>query len=308
MHRLMAADSERFSYFLYWETFFPALTEKAIIRAIDWLDRKLLSGALHRKLVSWDEETFGKWRHIHSQGLWIPEEDLFVMQAAFVPQQWVLEMPLAHKLDIFHVDELSEKRRRRWLRFYKACVKRQLLRNGRDRIHLSKNPVMSGWVDALIDTFPDARFVVMVRDPVQCIPSTLRMMETAWLARKWSRRAYAPSLQALTDISFDSYRLPPRALSQRPDTRHAFVDYRELTDAPKATIEKTYAVLGLPLTTEYERTLAAREARERKHSSQFKYDLDDYAVAASDIEDELSEFYLQYQWPRAGAQQQMTGA
>ena len=36
------------------------------------------------------------------------------------------------------------KKRRRWLHHYRECVKRQLLLNGGERIHLSKNPLMSG--------------------------------------------------------------------------------------------------------------------------------------------------------------------
>jgi hypothetical protein len=32
MHRLMAADGDHFSYFLYWETLFPSLVQKKVIR------------------------------------------------------------------------------------------------------------------------------------------------------------------------------------------------------------------------------------------------------------------------------------
>ncbi len=298
MHRLMAADGERFSYFYYWETFFPALTEKAIIRGIGWLDRVLFSRTLERRLQAWDEKTFGPWRHIHKQGLWLPEEDLFVMRAAFMPQQWTLEMPLMHKVDIFHIEELSEKRRRRWMHHYRECVKRQLLQNGGDKIHLSKNPVMSGWINAILEEFPDARFIVMVRDPMQCIPSTLRLVEISWETRKWGKKDYYEAQQALTDICFDSFKLPAEALAQRPDTPHFFVDYRDLVKAPKATIESAYDALRLPMNEDFRDFLARQEEKEKKHSSHYTYDLDDYAVTAGEIAARLDESYQQYQWPR----------
>ena len=41
-------------------------------------------------------------------------------------------------------------KRRRWMHHYRELVKRQLLLNGGDKTHLAKNPMMSGWVDALI--------------------------------------------------------------------------------------------------------------------------------------------------------------
>ena len=178
MHRLMAADGDRFSYFLYWEMFFPSLTLKKLVRGIGRVDERLLGGALYRRVHAWDERTFGPFRHMHDMSLWNPEEDQFVMNGAFVTQQWQLELPLMHALDIFHIDRLTPRRRRGWLRFYRECVKRQLVLHGSDKTHLSKNPVMSGWVEGLLEAFPDARFLVMMRDPIQCIPSTLKLVET----------------------------------------------------------------------------------------------------------------------------------
>ncbi len=99
------------------------------------------------------------------------------------------------------------------MQFYKACVKRQLVFNGGDKTHLSKNPLMSGWVNAIIETFPDARIVVMVRDPLQCIPSTLRLVEISWKGNKWRKQQYHNAQQALTQISFDSFKLPAQVLA-----------------------------------------------------------------------------------------------
>lgn len=298
MHRLLAADGERFSYFYYWEMFFPALTQRALVRALGFLDRKLLRGIIEKYLQAWDEKTFGSYRHIHEQGLWIPEEDQFVMHAAFLSQQWTVEMPLMHEVDFFHIDELPARRKKRWMHHYQECVKRQLLHNGGAKVHLSKNPSMSGWVNALLETFPDARIVVMVRDPIQCIPSALKMMEGSWKARQWRPEQYAESLAAMTQISFESYRLPAQALVQRPATAHCFVDYRELIANPKQTVEQVYKALGLTLSEEYSSYLSKQQEREKKHTSKFKYKLQDFAVTANQIEHELAEFYQQYNWPR----------
>ncbi len=302
MHRLMAADGERFSYFHYWETFFPALTQRAIIRGIGWMDRSLFGKAIQRRLEDWDERTFGPTRHIHNQGLWIAEEDQFVMKAAFVTQQWTLDLPIMDEMDIFHIESLSEKRKQCWMRFYKACVKRQLVFNGGDKTHLSKNPLMSGWVNAIIETFPDARVVVMVRDPIQCIPSTLRLVEINWKGKKWRKEQYAAAQHALTKISFDSFKLPAKVLAQCPDTLHYFVDYRELVKSPKQTVESVYGALQISVSGEYSDYLTSQEEKEKKHSSHYRYNIEDFAVTPAEIEAELAEFYQQYQWPRPSEQ------
>ncbi|HBX74384.1 MAG TPA: sulfotransferase, partial [Halieaceae bacterium] len=46
VHRLLSADGERFSYFLYWETLFPSLLQKRVIRWLGTVDTRLLNGAL----------------------------------------------------------------------------------------------------------------------------------------------------------------------------------------------------------------------------------------------------------------------
>ena len=298
MHRLMAADSERFSYFLYWEMFFPSLLQKKLIKALGWVDSQLLGSWINKKLVAWDDKTFGPWRHIHNQGLWIPEEDQFVMRSAFVTQQWSLDLPLVHKVDIFHIDELSPRRKRRWMHHYKECVKRQLLLNGGNKVHLSKNPVMSGWVNAILETFPDAGIVVMMRDPVQCMPSTLKLVETTWQAKGWTPQQYRQSLDSLANISYDTFHMPKQALASYSCGRSIVVDYRQLTAEPKKTTEAVYRALGLTMSETFSDYLQQQEAKEKSHKTSFSYSLEEYALSRDKIETELAEFYEQYQWPR----------
>lgn len=300
-HRLLAADTETFSYFLYWEMFFPSLLQKRLIRALGVVDEKLLGCFFNRKLVAWDDRTFGPTRHMHDMSLWNSEEDQFVMRGAFVTQQWSLEIPMVDIVDIFHVDEMPARKRRRWLQHYRECVKRQLLLNGGERIHLSKNPLMSGWVQSLIDTFPDARVVVMVRDPASCIPSVLKLVELNWRGRGWRREDYAQSLRVLTDISFESFHHPRQVLARNPRTPQIAVDYRALTSAPRHTVHDIYRALGLPVSAAYDRYLQAQEQREKSHTTHFEYSIDDYELSRERIERELAEFYDEYQWPRAEA-------
>jgi hypothetical protein len=301
MHRLMSADGDRFSYFLYWEMFFPSLLQKKVIRWLGRCDEKFLGGWFRRRLVVWDDKKFGAYRHMHNMSLWNAEEDCFAMQAAFVTQQWSLEIPMMHVLDLFHLDQMPQ-RRRRWLRHYRELVKRQLLLNGgENKIHLSKNPLMSGWVDALIDTFPDARFVVMMRNPAECIPSCLKLVEVTWKSKGWQREDYAVSLSVLSDISFDHFHNPRRALARHPETLHTVMDYRQLTAAPREAVQGVYQALGLKLTTQFDAWLQEQAEREKQHHSRFEYSLGDYANLGERLERELSDFYNDYDWPRSNS-------
>ena len=304
VHRLLAADGETFSYFLYWEMFFPSLLQKKVIRVIGYVDKKWFGQAIHRRLVAWDDKTFGPYRHMHDMSLWNSEEDQFVMRAAFVTQQWSLDIPMMDVIDIFHIDQMPAKKRRRWMHHYRECIKRQLLRNGGNKTHLSKNPVMCGWVEALIETFPDARIVVMMRDPAHCIPSVLKLVELTWKGKGWTRADYGRSLEMLTDISFESYHHPREVLSQQPSTPQVVVDYRELTTQPCATVHKIYLALGMPLSESYDQFLKLQEDREKTHKTDFRYSLDDYGLSRKTIESKLSNFYTDYGWPGVDAAKQ----
>jgi hypothetical protein len=300
-HRLLAADGDTFSYFLYWEMFFPSLLQKKIIRMLGYLDRTLLRRTLNKRLIAWDDKTFGPFRHMHDMSLWNSEEDQFVMRSAFVTQQWSLDIPMMDVIDIFHVDKMPARKRRRWLHHYRECVKRQLLLNGANKVHLSKNPLMCGWVDSLIETFPDARIVVMMRDPAQCIPSVLKLVELTWRGKGWRRDDYARSLQILTEVSFESFRHPAQVLARHPATPQIVVDYRELTTQPRMTVHKIYEALALPLSDSFDRHLEEEEGRARSHKTDFHYSIDDYALSREQIESQLSDFYDEFNWPRAGS-------
>jgi omega-hydroxy-beta-dihydromenaquinone-9 sulfotransferase len=298
MHRLLAADGERFSYFLYWETLFPSLLQKKVIRWLGRVDSRLLRGYCHGRLKAWDDRTFGPFRHIHNMSLWTSEEDQFAMRAAFVTQQWATDLPVMEVLDLFHLDQMPAKRRR-WLHHYRELVKRQLLLNGGDRTHLSKNPVMSGWVGSLIEFFPDARIVVMVRDPAECVPSLLKLVEISWKSRGWQKADYAHSLDMLLETSFESFHNPATQLARHAATPHAFVDYRELTARPRETVHAVYTALGMTVSDTFDHYLQANADREKSHHSKFEYSLGEYALSGQLLEQRLGSFYEQYGWPRA---------
>jgi len=300
-HRLMSADGDSFSYFLYWEMFFPSLLQKKFIHWVGLFDERVLNRWINKRLVAWDDKTFGPYRHMHDMSLWNAEEDQFVMRAAFLSQQWSLDIPMMDIIDIFHVDQMPVEKRRRWLNHYKECIKRQLAFNGGNKVHLSKNPVMCGWVQSLIDTFPDARIVVRMRNPGQCIPSVLKLVEVSWKGKGWEPKEYQRSQEILTEISFESFSHPARVLSENLNTPAAILDYRELTTEPRAAITKAYAQLGIPVSPAFDDYLKKQEAKEKAHKTHFEYSADEFGLTHDVIEQRLASFYDQYGWPRQGS-------
>jgi len=294
--RLLAYDSERFNYFLYWEMFFPSLIEKKIIRGLGVLDRLLLKSFFFNKLKAWDDKTFGPMRHIHNMGLWVPEEDDFVMNVTFFAAYWQLPAPLMDTNDVFYLDKKPLRERRRVMNTFKECVRRQLYLNGGDKTHLSKNPFYSGRVASILETFPDARIVVNMRDPLECVPSNLKLMEGNYQSKGWVPEDYTESLKVLEDMSYDCFHIPRDVLRANPQTPSMVVDYRDLVTQPKATIEKLYKTFGMPMNNDYAAVLEERDSKARSHKTSHSYSAKEFGMDVNKMHRELADFYGEYQW------------
>ena len=296
LHRLMAEDAERFSAFMYYELFFPSLLQKKLIRFFARVDRRFLGGAIEKRVKAWEDRKFGPTNHIHYQSLTVYEEDDFVLTYSCASGYWIVLLPYMGELDFYYVDQHSERRRKKLMRFYEECVRRQLYLNGPEKIHLSKNPTFAGRVESLIETFPDARIVVPFRNPYETIPSLLKLMKVAWGMRKWSDAEMQRSLRILADQSYHTYTYPLEVLAGHPETPQAIVDYTELVAEPKRVIERVYAELGFPVTPELERMLEAEQQKAKKHETKHAYSLEEFGLRGDEIRTKLADLFERFGW------------
>lgn len=295
-HRLLSKDEGRFSSFMLYELYFPSLLQKKAIRAIAKFDREKWGGLLAGQVAAWEEWRYGAMRHMHSMGLTEPEEDDIVLYWSMAAGFWITKMPYMGDLDFYAMNDWSARKRRRYNDFYRDCVRRQLVLNGTDKIHLSKNPMYSGRVASLIEAFPDARFIVNVRDPYETIPSLLSIMRGGWKQLGWDEERQRDCLGILAEQSWHTYKHPIEALDANPHIRGAIVDYRDLTSDPAATIERLYRDLDLPMTEEYREILAGEGKREREHKTRHEYSLEQFGLEADAIRTELDDLFERFQW------------
>ena len=304
VHRLMSRDAGRFSSFRLYELYFPSLLQKKAIRLFADLDRRFLGGAVEKRVRAWEAKRYGAMRDVHKMGLTEPEEDDIVFYYSCASGFWITKMPYMGDLDFYYVDRRSERQRRRLMRFYRDCIRRQLYLNGGDKIHLSKNPVFAGRVESLIEAFPDARNVVTMRNPYEAIPSLLKLMRIGWRHLDWDAARVDRCLRVLADQSFDTYLYPLEVLTRHPETPHAVVDYRDVVADPAATIEQVYGQLSLPMTAQYRELLLAEGKRARKHVSGHSYSLEEFGLDAGEIHTRLAELFDRFGWDEPDAQEQ----
>jgi hypothetical protein len=301
VHRLLSLDEGRFSVFLLYEMYFPSLLQKKVIRGVAALDRRFLGGFLERRVQAWEERHYAAVRKVHAMGLTQAEEDDIVLYYSMASGFWITKMPYMGDIDFYYVDRWPERKRRRLMNFYKECVRRQLYLNGPDKIHLSKNPVFAGRVEALIETFPDARIVTTMRHPWETIPSLLKLVQSGWKRLGWMKERMEKCLAVLADQSFHTYAHPLEVLERHPETRSAIVDYRILTEDPSRAIEQVYGELGLEMMPEMRELLAARGRKERAHRSGHSYSLEEFGLEANEIQSRLAPLFDRFDWERSGS-------
>ena len=295
-HRLLSGDEGRFSSFMLYELYFPSLLQKKLIRAAARADARLFGGTIQKLVERWEEWRYGSMRHMHKMGLTEFEEDDIVFYYSMASGFWITKMPYMGDLDFYRMNEWSDRKRNRYNAFYRECVRRQLYLNGPDKIHLSKNPTHSGRVASLIAAYPDAKFIVNLRNPNETIPSLLKLMRAGWKQLGWDEARQQGCLDILANQAWDTYRHPLDALEAHPEVPHAIVDYRELTADPAATIERVYNDLKLPISDDFRAKLAGEGKREKKHSTRHSYSLEEFGLKADSIRSELAPLFERFQW------------
>jgi hypothetical protein len=299
VHRLMSRDGERFSSFKLYECYFPSLLQKKAIRWGARCDARFLGGRLAKRVAAWEERRYAKIRDVHAMSLSTPEEDDIVFYASCASGMWITELPYLGEIDFYWIDQRAERRRKRMMRFYADCVRRQLYLNGADKIHLSKNPVFAGRVETLIEAFPDARIVVPMRNPYETIPSLLKLMKVSWGLMHWPEERMQRSLRILAEQSFHTYRYPLEVVARHPETGSTVIDYRELVAEPRRTIERAYEELGFPVSPQFRDVLLDEEKRAKRHETGHRYSLAEFGLAGDAIRAELADLFEQFKWDEA---------
>ena len=295
-HRLMCADPQ-FSAFKYWELRLPALLEKKVVHLLAWLDSHMLGKRLARRLEAWEDRKFGHMRQIHKMGLNMPEEDDLLLYDSCASGFWVTKLPFMGDVDFFHTDRRPADERRALMGFYRDCVRRQLYINGKDRIHLSKNPAWCGRVESILEVFPDARFVVLYRNPYETIPSLLKLLSVSWKHQgNLDPEKIRESIRTMVSLSYETYLYPLQVLAKHPLTPQAVVDYRELVAQPKRAVEKIYADLGLEMTDEFRASLQREQEKTRKHETEHRYSLAEFGLNDSEIRETLGPLFDRFNW------------
>jgi len=246
LHRLLSRDSETFTSLTTWDIYLtPSVTQKKITQFVSRLDKKYLGGFLHRILFAFDRATLGKIK-IHPISFFQPEEDenihLHIWDGYFVTFLFPFmdEFP-----DYLHFDTaLSPEHKRRIMAFYKSMLQRHMYATGK-KYFVAKNPAFSPKIETLMEFFPDARVIYLVRNPLDMLPSTISWMN-------YARRQFTDPketwlyIDEVLEMTQYWYSHPLHYLDTHPSPRHLIMKYDDLIQRPEAVLHAFFEQFGYP--------------------------------------------------------------
>lgn len=296
LHRLLARDGQ-FTAIRLWEILFaPSVFQKKAFFALARLDRRL-GGPMERFILKMGKEQMSN--PMHQGTLLDPEEDEGMLLHIFSSGIFLMFMfPFEEFLaPLIRFDlELPREERLRIMGFYKACVQRHLFAWGEDRRFLSKNPAFSTKVGTLKEVFPDAKVVVLIRNPLESVPSSLSLQDF-FSDFFFFPKDPKPFREFRMRMLREYFLYPLETVERWPEDSHAVVLYHTLVADPAGTVRGLYERLGLPLSREYERTLATLEERSRTYKSTHSYSPEKFGLTEEAIRDFYREVYERFDFP-----------
>jgi hypothetical protein len=120
---------------------------------------------------------------------------------------------------------------------------------------VSKNPFNSLRIRTLIRLFPKARFMHIVRNPLDSIPSTVHMWSIVQRQNCLNRNKRSPETAEVCDVMNHMIDQIGRQASELPAGRYCEVRFEDLEKDPVASIRSLYDCLGIPFTADFEHNM-----------------------------------------------------
>ena len=246
-------------------------------------------------IEEWEQRKFQSVQDLHKFGFNMPEEDEFLFLMPFASAAITVLFPCVDELQhLVMLDEQSDAERESLMKFYRECVEAQLYVHGGDRTLLSKNPAFVGKIRTVSEEFPDAKFIYMIRDPLETIPSVVNLLQTAWRGLGVQEEDILGHTPAIVRSFVRDYQHGHRVLSELPSDRYAIVRYEDLLRVPEETVHRVYDEVGLTLSSDFAAKLheacqraAAREPTAPHAPETFGIDTDEITGPLRPMMEEL---------------------
>lgn len=300
LHRLMYKDAETFTAFAVWELLLaPSIIQRkfiwALVRIITLIGYPIrqLERSINKYLNPDKKNT------AHVIKINEAEEDEHILIHSWTSESlWAIYPFQDELLPYFFFDrDIPKPKQRKIMKFYKNMIQRHLYAHGENKILLSKNPPHSSKLAALMETFPNARFINLVRTPFEVMPSMLDYMSSGWNLFCDPLETY-PFKDELFEVLKFYYQYPVEFFKDKPD-RCNFIQYEHLVQHPDEIIEELYAWLGLDYSEKFKEIVTRETIAARRYKSHHEYSIVGMGLSEERIASEFEQVLSYYKFDQS---------
>ena len=244
LHRLLSNDKDNFTSLRTWDIFVtPSITQRKIAGIFAKIDSSFGS-PLRRLIVGMDQRSLGRV-DIHRISFFEPEEDENILLHIWSTLYVSVMFPFLEELPPYQFfdDAIPGPQRKKILQFYRGCIQRHLYATGGNKHFVSKNPAFSAKIETLMEVFPDARIIYLVRNPLDMLPSTVSWLSYTWHVFSVPLEKY-PYRQEILDFTQYWYRHPLDHIDRNPSQNKMIMRYDDLMCDPEQVIHAFYQRFG----------------------------------------------------------------
>ena len=287
-----------FVIFRLWELLFPSLTARKIVGPV--INRMIRSGkdVMMPKNVG----------HFAALGEVDEEDFLFLFHALtqFYPPLVGLAFSTEDFDDIVFCDALPVSVRRASMAWLDGCLRRQMLFTGRQRV-VAKMNYSALRVRTLLEAYPNARIVYLVRSPFDTIPSHLSLHQNVSYHR-WGKDRIPPAvldryIQRRYKHNVSLYRYVEDLLvaGDLPESRMITVRYEDMMHDLEGEVERVASFCDLNLSDALHNSIAAQAEIQRSYKREHNnLKMEDFGLTHADVLRDLGFVFDRYGFDRGG--------
>lgn len=286
LQRLLARDTSNFLSMRTWEIFgSPSIVTRRLIRGIVKLGR--IFGIPVSRRIQKMEQLWKEDDRIHRFRLRAPEEDEYLFIHNFSTMKIWSFASLEDEADpyIYYDQKMSEKDKNRNMSYYESCIQRHYYYHGQlKKKYLSKNPNFSPAINTLLEKFPDAMFIYLIRDPLKAVPSHISLKDREWRLLGSPLKKYACA-NFIIKSSEHWYNYPLQILESIPQDQAIIIKLDDLVQNVEKTVMRIYNQLGFSMTEEFRALLQYKTEQARNHRSQHDYSMLEMGISEQEMTD-----------------------
>lgn len=275
-----------------WQIMFPSLTARVLVKP-------LINYLINKKFSTIASEEIG-----HKFSLDGINEEEFLFLYKFDTQFLISGSSLAFDDEEYPelrcYDQQPVSRRQSSMSFFKGCLQRQLYYTGKTQI-VAQVHFSTQRIKTLMETFPDAQFIYLVRSPYQTIPSHLSLvknsLEHRWglknipfhKLKRWYERVYR------YDVELYRYFYDLQKNQEIPKERVMVLRYDLLTSELYTAFEEIVAFTGIKPSEKLHQVNKYQAQLQKNYQRRHKVmELEEFGLTRENIAQDLSFVFEEY--------------